>query len=1168
MKQLYAVQTKFSNLLLSDQNAVTYGRDNKVFITDVSNSIQPIDLDDNALYVDAMHSKLAIITASSKFYIYENMQLVLIKFELKSPCLLKFNTNASLIFIGSHHGHFYICDTNTLSIECIEPAGMTKSIIQVFWASPSIYFINSKDGISLVYDNFNCLKSFKLANVNPVHVKYTLGTNNIVMAASSIKSAEIITIDKSFQFSTSVLEFPEAYGIILDFTFTNNDSIIFLFDRPCLLHLSIVNGAKLASSKLPKDPQYSKVYHDGSDLHIIGSNSIYTCLETDFNKFSTFFTSSNRIITSNFSHNLIIVGTNEPCCHIFSCNLVFLTHSHLNSVINSTPDPSALAFYKIQYFPNNDISTRFIKSNPDVITLPSSIFPISNILIHKNIICAISLATLVSYNMKNKSFYPLITIDNIAHVSISDTHVCVLQSNNKLSLFSHNSPVLLTSLTNIKISHITNDFIICATSTRCMVYAISSNPALLFSFDIQDTDQIICHFPHLFFIKSNNKWYHVIPLLNKYFPISFDAILSILYANNENQFCAISLNFYHVFTINALNGTLTPILKCNNPSSIFPILFQNNYLISLVSSNLSLFQLPIANNGNNDTIESKYTHQMHLDKEELDSTHPRQYNNKSKYPTEYQLFQSIKQLITTHDINKSSLTTILHDLEQLNSSCKHKNEAISLCQFLTNPNKTPATEHTEYICRYLIHHHKYELAYSLYNKSSNFNKMANCALLANDMTMIINLIPYKVELVDTWSLSTALILNNDVSNAILMINQNEGYLDYLLMQYSKHPNTALLDGITAEYMQMTPYDVQIGINLSNLHLQHHLKHSTTTAIKVLIKCHQYTNALSMAILHELVVECFTMLLNMANLIDIDQLKELALIFKEHGQLQYAASFYLLSKDYKQAMLLFGELKQMDSMLMVVNKANSSEVTMACLGLIKGDPHAYLTITDVMHPYVTMNRVQDGYLVVNQLWEEYQKKGDYKTARSLIIQYKTACRGNKIQYNMDSALLLYLSQSYLSLKWLIVNKMELEAGMVLQWIVQHIEYYSTNKLSIMQSAMLQYQKIGMKKEAFEMAQKLLQGYDKDLKVEMRRKVEDIARKPTQNTIEVKRIGCLKCGEMQWIMGDKCAQCGILHEKCVLTLEIINEEALGCTVCGVHYKMGINLEKCVICEGQLE
>jgi WD repeat-containing protein 19 len=277
-------------------------------------------------------------------------------------------------------------------------------------------------------------------------------------------------------------------------------------------------------------------------------------------------------------------------------------------------------------------------------------------------------------------------------------------------------------------------------------------------------------------------------------------------------------------------------------------------------------------------------------------------------------------------------------------------------------------------------------------------------------------------------------------------------------------------------------------------------------------------------------------------------------FEGKQNLIQAAELYTECSQYQKALSLYLRSGEGDAILPrtieLAGKAKSDAVTHALIDYLMGETDGQPKDPKwVFKLYLALGDYQQATKTASIIADQEQASGNYKVAHGVLFETHRALEqsGTRTPRVLQQALLLL--HSYLLVKRLVkLEQHEAAARMCLR-VARSISRFPMHVVPILTSAVIECQRAGLKKSAFEYACVLMRPEHKDnVEEKFKKKIEALVRRPSDEELEERMCSCPFCGSGVATTDLSCQACKSGLPMCILTgTVVLANDASACPSC---------------------
>lgn len=290
------------------------------------------------------------------------------------------------------------------------------------------------------------------------------------------------------------------------------------------------------------------------------------------------------------------------------------------------------------------------------------------------------------------------------------------------------------------------------------------------------------------------------------------------------------------------------------------------------------------------------------------------------------------------------------------------------------------------------------------------------------------------------------------------------------------------------------------------------------------------------------------------LLPTDECTRVAAWFESKQNFTQAAELYAECFQFQKSLSLFLRSGGSDAILTraieIAGKAKSDAVTHALIDYLMGETDGqpkdpkwvfklYLALGDYIQATKTASIIAD----------QEQASGNYKVAHSVLFETHRALEQSRTKTPRVLQQALLLLHSYLLVKRLVKLEQHEAAARMCVRVAKNISRFPMHIVPILTSAVIECQRAGLKKSAFEYACILMRPEHKDnVEEKFKKKIEALVRRPSDEELEERMCSCPFCGSGIATTDLSCQACKSGLPMCILTgTVVLANDASSCPSC---------------------
>lgn len=292
----------------------------------------------------------------------------------------------------------------------------------------------------------------------------------------------------------------------------------------------------------------------------------------------------------------------------------------------------------------------------------------------------------------------------------------------------------------------------------------------------------------------------------------------------------------------------------------------------------------------------------------------------------------------------------------------------------------------------------------------------------------------------------------------------------------------------------------------------------------------------------------------ASVLPVDECTRVAAWFESKQSLIQAAELYTECSQYQKALSLYLRSGEGDAILPrtidLAGKAKSDAVTHALIDYLMGETDGQPKDPKwVFKLYIALGDYQQATKTASIIADQEQASGNYKVAHGVLFETHRALEksGTRTPRVLQQALLLL--HSYLLVKRLVKLEQHEGAARMCLRVARSISRFPMHIVPILTSAVIECQRAGLKKSAFEYACVLMRPEHKDnVEEKFKKKIEALVRRPSDEELEERMCNCPFCGSGVATTDLSCQACKSGLPMCILTgTVVLANDASACPSC---------------------
>eukprot|EP00736_Rhodelphis_marinus_P010453 Rmarinus@m.5781 len=292
----------------------------------------------------------------------------------------------------------------------------------------------------------------------------------------------------------------------------------------------------------------------------------------------------------------------------------------------------------------------------------------------------------------------------------------------------------------------------------------------------------------------------------------------------------------------------------------------------------------------------------------------------------------------------------------------------------------------------------------------------------------------------------------------------------------------------------------------------------------------------------------------------------------------AGRYHAQCGNYEEALDLFLECGEqfLDDAIQVVGRAKNDDLSQRLIDYLLGEKDGQTKDSKhVLKLYLVMGKYAQAANAALLIAKQEQNMGNYKVAHQTLFETFRDLRSHT-KIPQDFSQTLRILHSYILVKILVQQQNHFNAALMLIRVAKNISKFPAHVVPILTSTVIECQRARLYQSAFEYASMLMRPeYRKNIKEELRKKIEAIVRKRNQsakkdNEVEEELTPCPHCKTNISETELECRACKNSIPYCIATgKHMVFDDWSSCPNCAFPalYSAMLKLNQCPMCEGAL-
>jgi len=324
-----------------------------------------------------------------------------------------------------------------------------------------------------------------------------------------------------------------------------------------------------------------------------------------------------------------------------------------------------------------------------------------------------------------------------------------------------------------------------------------------------------------------------------------------------------------------------------------------------------------------------------------------------------------------------------------------------------------------------------------------------------------------------------------------------------------------------------------------------------SAIEFLLIAKMADKAFEMACTHDAMGEYVA---QMGTSGSTEEYMAIAKYYEGKGQVGEAGKFYAKCGNHKRAVELYlqsGSDAHIQAAIEVVGTANDEILTSELIDYLVGEKDGIPKEPNhIFKLYMALGSYTQAAQTAVIIARQEQDRGNYKLAHRVLFETHEALMGHGIKVPQDLAKTLMILHSYVLVKVLVKQGDHLSGARMLIRVAKHISKFPSHVVPILTSTVIECQRSGLKRNAYEYASMLMRPeYRAQIAPQYKRKIEAIVRKrPDMTEEDEPTSACPSCGTQIGEAVLDCPSCMSILPYCIASgRHMVLEEWTQCTHC---------------------
>jgi len=266
---------------------------------------------------------------------------------------------------------------------------------------------------------------------------------------------------------------------------------------------------------------------------------------------------------------------------------------------------------------------------------------------------------------------------------------------------------------------------------------------------------------------------------------------------------------------------------------------------------------------------------------------------------------------------------------------------------------------------------------------------------------------------------------------------------------------------------------------------------------------------------------------------------IAKYYESKGMVGEAGNFYARCGNSKRAVdsyLMSGTDEHIQAAIDVVGKANDEALTSELIDYLVGERDGKPKEPNhIFKLYMALGSYTQAAHTAVIIARQEQDRGNYKLAHRVLFETHEALSSHGIKVQQDLAKSLLILHSYILVKVCVKQGDHLSGAKMLIRVAKHISKFPSHIVPILTSTVIECQRSGLKKNAYEYASMLMRPeYRSQIASQYKRKIEMLVRKrPDMTEEEEPTSPCPFCNTMIPQTCLDCPSCSAVIPYCIAT-----------------------------------
>eukprot|EP01138_Halocafeteria_seosinensis_P010566 gb/GECG01010788.1/.p1 GENE.gb/GECG01010788.1/~~gb/GECG01010788.1/.p1 ORF type:complete len:1429 (+),score=207.41 gb/GECG01010788.1/:1-4287(+) len=281
------------------------------------------------------------------------------------------------------------------------------------------------------------------------------------------------------------------------------------------------------------------------------------------------------------------------------------------------------------------------------------------------------------------------------------------------------------------------------------------------------------------------------------------------------------------------------------------------------------------------------------------------------------------------------------------------------------------------------------------------------------------------------------------------------------------------------------------------------------AVEFLLLAKKRTDAFSLAMAHEEMQVYVDALRRIGWEVTNEDHAQIASYYEGKGKYDEAARHHFAGGDYHKALKLFLQCGEqcLEEAIEVVGKANTDPLTHMLIDYLMGEMDGVQKDEKyIFKLYIVLENYEQAARTARIIAQHEAEEGKYRAAHDFLYKTRRDLISRDVRVPTELSQQLELLHSYILVKKRVKLGDHVGAAFLLKRVVSDISSFPKHTVEILTSAVIECQRAGLKRSAYEYATMLMRPeYRNRVDEKFRRKIEQLVRRP--KTEEADQVSCV-------------------------------------------------------------